>query len=301
MSIRSKYLLFAGACTVVLCSGAVLLISSHSNGTISDDKRIITREHSSPAPTAQPIDVPKVPALRLSIGVASSCSRTQKLIAENQRLTILNDKLESQLTDFLNWVLVNFQGKHPLPLEQLKKLKLTAVASDFCLHPEVAEFLNITAEEQSMINDVFGYTEKLLREIEWDNLSVTAPSASKHILYIPTFYEEGTALREDLYAALETTLGGPRFDRLIDVSQSDLETSFHHFGDAAHTIVFEARYVENDDTPYLYIKDGWITDSANGQRVISAVESSTTALPEQYTQYAEFLPDELQATANAAD
>ncbi|MBN1270574.1 MAG: hypothetical protein JXB04_13370 [Kiritimatiellae bacterium] len=218
----------------------------------------------------------------------------EELLSENRRLAAMNRKLQNQLIEVLNWILLNFKGKYPLAEKNLAKLRLDPVTADSRLNGDVAEFLNITAEEEAMINDALSYARAIVQEIQDDNTTLTAPSADKVIVRIPAFPEEGALIREDLCAALEITLGADRFDRFMDVSNEGLETHFDHFGNAARTLIFELVYAGRNEPPLLTIKDGWVIQEEDGRKVIQATESTVEALPEEYADYADVLPGGVQ-------
>jgi hypothetical protein len=217
-----------------------------------------------------------------------------ELEAEVDRLTALNSKLETQLVDILNWILANFKGRYPLSETALPKLKLNPVTEEFTLHPEVAEFLNISPDEELLLNDAFTYARAVIREIEDEELRLTDQGAGKTIVHIPSYPEEGEILREELYGALEVTLGDNRFDRFLTVSEEELEKGFHHFGNASRTIIFELAEVDPYGQPIVRVKDGWVMAGDNNERIIYATETLLNDYPREYTDYIQYLPPSLQ-------
>jgi hypothetical protein len=229
----------------------------------------------------------------------SSAERTtpddiESVLRENRRLSATNEKLQGQLVQILNWILANYKGKYPLPEKHFPKLKLAAVTEDYALNPDVAELLRITPEEEAMINDALAYAEAVVKIIEDESTTLASPNPDKVIVRIPAFPEEGAIVREDLYGALEITLGAHRFDRLMDVSEEELENSYHRFGDASRTIIFQLVYGDEDELPQLTIKDGWIIQEEDGTRLIQATESTVDVLPSEYADYADSLPQGIQ-------
>ncbi|NCC51946.1 MAG: hypothetical protein EOM20_12115, partial [Spartobacteria bacterium] len=117
------------------------------------------------------------------------------LEAENFTLQELNDKLKVQIEDILNWVLVNYEGKHPLPMESVPALSFAPMDNELMLNPEVAEFLHITPAEEATINDAFAYARSVINQVEDELMTYTFPHPDKAILQIPPFYEDGELLR----------------------------------------------------------------------------------------------------------
>ncbi|MBP7829060.1 MAG: hypothetical protein KA248_04000 [Kiritimatiellae bacterium] len=220
-------------------------------------------------------------------------TRLRELELENRRLNGEVQDLRGRLVGVLNWVLTNFKGTYPLPETFMARLQVPPVTEDFTLHPEAAALIKVTPEEEQKINDIFAYARSYLAEIEAAMLTVTSPRPDKVILHIPPFAEDGAALREDMYAAMEITLGPDRFDRFIKVSEAGLKSSFYRFGEASRTLVFELVYAGAGEPPRLKIKDGWIMETAPGGKEITAVESTVTNLPAGYAAYSPWLPDTL--------
>jgi hypothetical protein len=173
----------------------------------------------------------------------------------------------------------------------MSKLKIAPLTDDYLLNPEAMDFLKITPDEEKKVNDAFAYAHQTLQEIEQAIMIVTNPRPDKVILNIPTFPEDGKILKEDLYAALDATLGQDRFDRFLQVSESGLKDSFYQFGEASRTMVFELAYTSNSYAPQLKIKDGYVIDLGPGSRQVTAVESFVTNLPAKYYAYLAWLPE----------
>ena len=223
--------------------------------------------------------------------VADLAAKASQLNEENVRLRTQNNELKSRLVSVLNWILENFRGKYPLSEAHMAKLQIPPMTDDYTLHPDALSFLKVTPDEEQKVNDAFAYARQTLDEIEAAIITVTNPRPDKVILHIPTFPEDGKVLQEDLYAALDTTLGQDRFDRFLQVSESGLKQSFYQFGEASRTMVFELAYDSESTTPQLKIKDGWVIDLGPNSRQVTAVESFVTNLPAKYNGYLAWLPD----------
>lgn len=230
----------------------------------------------------------------LAGGYAAS---TADLEAQVRGLRRENQDLKDRLVAVLNWILVNFKGRYPLPESFMGRLNVPAVTEGFTLHPEAAELLRITPDEEQKINDALAYAWEYMAEIEAAIIQVTNPRPDKVVLHIPTFAENGGVLKEDLYAALEITLGRNRFDRFLKTSGTDLEANFSRFGEASRTMVFELAYGQRGEAPQLKIKDGWVVELEPGVRQVTATESTVSNLPPKYTAYLAWLPEYVAAYA----
>ena len=209
---------------------------------------------------------------------------------ENFTLEDLNSKLKIQIEDILNWMLVNYEGKHPLPDESVPALSFMPMTDELMLNPEVAEFLHITTAEEAIINDAFAYARSVINQVEYEVMSYRAPHQDKAILQIPPYYEDGELLREDLYSSIETAIGINRFDTFMDITGENFDSTFNHFGNATHTIIFEVVYSADTGEPLLKIKDGWVSLNEDNEKVIHATESTREGLPVQYAHYRDYLP-----------
>lgn len=242
-----------------------------------------------PAARSAAVNPVRTPA---ATGPADELSRRVAMLTEeNRALRQENQTLQARLIAVLNWMLTNFRGKYPLPENFMSKVQLTPLTEDFALHPDVVELLKITPEEEQNINDVLAYARKYLSDIEAAIITVTNPRPDKAILNIPTFAEDGKALQQDLYDALQVTLGANRFDRFLKVSEPGLKSSFYQFGEASRTMVFELVYEDGQEMPQLKIKDGWVVELGPNMRQVTATESFVTNLPSQYLNYLAWLPD----------
>ena len=207
-------------------------------------------------------------------------------------------ELQRQFEDLGNWVLQNVRGKFPLPDRMVDKLSLDPVGEDFGLHPDVIEVLRVQPQEKVLADDALQATREALDRFEASMLTVTQTAPSKVTVYIPAYAEEGNALREDLYAALEKALGSARFGRLLEMTDEKMEERYHYFGSAQRTLVFEEAVApDNPQDTYLVIKDGWILPQGESSRAYKVSESSVRELPPQYLAYLQWLPDYVAAYA----
>ena len=225
-------------------------------------------------------------------------ARASQLNEENVRLRTQNNELQGRLVSVLNWILENFRGKYPLSEIHMAKLQIPPMTEDFTLHPDALDFLKVTPDEERKVNDAFAYAHQTLEEIEAAIITVTNPRPDKVILQIPTFPEEGKALQDDLYSAIDVTLGPARFDRFLTVAETGLNSNFAYFGEASRTMVFELAYAEDGSAPQLKIKDGWVIEVGPGTRSVTATETYVTNLPAGYSTYMPWLPEYIAAYAN---
>jgi hypothetical protein len=223
--------------------------------------------------------------------MADLAMKASRLKEENLELRTQNDELQNRLVAVLNWILANFKGKYPLAETYMSKLQIAPLTEDYTLHPEALDFLKVTPDEEQKMNDAFAYARQTLEDIEATTMTVTNPRPDKVILHIPAFAEDGKVLQEDLYAALDATLGQDRFDRFLKVSETGLKQSFYQFGEASRTMVFELSYQSNSATPQLKIKDGWVIELGSNSRQVTAVETYVTNLPSKYHAYLAWLPE----------
>jgi hypothetical protein len=214
----------------------------------------------------------------------------EELEQENDQLAQLNHRLKAQLEDILNWILVNFKGRFPLAAGSVHRLDMEPVTADLMLHPEVAEFLHITPAEEAIINDAFAYADSFINQIEYEMMSYSVPHPDQAVLRIPPYPEDGELLRDDLYTSLESALGIARFDTMLDITEDELNKTFHRFGDATRTIIFEVTYNPEDNTPQLLIKDGWVYRDEQNRKIVEATEEVVDDLPLKYAQYYDYLP-----------
>ncbi|MCF7837213.1 MAG: hypothetical protein K9N49_01140 [Candidatus Marinimicrobia bacterium] len=237
-----------------------------------------------------------VPAAPTADPRAATAEPRGALAAENGRLRRMNAQLQTQLTDLLNWILRNFRGRYPLSEEHLERLALRPVTPAFTLHPEVADFLRVTPEEEALLNDALAYVHWAVNEIESAGREIERPAADKSIIRHPPFPEAGLALREDLYHAFEMALGPERLDRFLLVAEENLTAEFSYFGQGQRTVIFQTVFAPDTGQPYLRIKDGWILRDAENRTTVQAVESDHENLPRDYADYRPYLPPGWETT-----
>ena len=289
----STELLSAGS---VLLSAALLgLVLLFSDSTPSASRarplwvedRMLTLEERAAAPK------PSAAAPEMTPAPAHSVQAFME--QEHVKLQEENRALKTRLDALVKWILANVRGKYPLPEKFMARLRMDPLAGDYSLNEDVAEFLKVTPVEKQKINDALQAASDLIRQVEAATISIKNPREDKVILTIPAFEEEGKIMKEDLYAALEVTLGGARFDRFLEVSEQDLQKSFYHFGAASRTMIFELAYNSETGMPELVIRDAWIVPGPNNTRTIEAKESTVDRLPDCYRGYLAWLPDYISA------
>lgn len=232
---------------------------------------------------------------RNNLGARPPNAATQPSVAdlmeENRKLRATNALLQERLQALLNWILANFRGRFPIPEALFSRVQIAPLTDDDVLNPEIVELLRLSADDVARLNDAFAYATDYLSDIEATILTASEPRKGKIILHIPTFRENGQLLKDDLYAALEATLGSDRFARFRKVAETGLLRRFYHFGEASRTMVFELTYEENDPHPRILIKDGYILEIEPGVREITATEMVATNIPAKYAAYLAWLPD----------
>lgn len=232
----------------------------------------------------------------LPLDSENSSTRAENFEKETERLRKLNRQLQTQLAEILSWMLANYKGRYPLAENQITNLSFHAITDTFNLNPAIAEFMHLQSNEVAMINDLLSYGGDMVNDLAASNISVTESDTGKVVLHIPPFPEEGATLREDLYSALEATLGPYRFDRFMDVTTGKFDADFQYFGDASHTIIFEPVYSETDESLQWRIRDGWIIQEEDSSKTIKATESVVRVVPDEYYKYIHYLPAYLFAT-----
>lgn len=232
---------------------------------------------------------------------AETAAARDGLADENRQLKEENRQLQGRLTAVMNWILATFRGKYPLSESHMSRLQLAPLDGDFMLSDEVTDFLKVTPVEKEDINDALAYAKDSLAQIEAAIITVTNPRPDKVILHIPTFPEEGKALQDDLYSAMDVTLGPARFDRFLTVAETGIKSNFAYFGEASRTMVFELAYAEDGSAPQLKIKDGWVIEVGPHTRSVTATETYVTNLPAGYSAYLSWLPDYIAGYANPKD
>lgn len=257
------------------------------------------------APAPEPVEVaatkpPVAGARRPSARDAARAEEPAGFVpeAQNRELAQAHADLQARYDDLGNWVLQNVRGKFPLDDRLLNRLDLAPMDEHYMLHGDVVEVLQVKPEEKALVDDALIATRDALSQMEQALLTVTQTAPHKATLYIPAYADSGEQARQDLYQALSTALGEARFNRLLDMTQRQLEKQYHYFGSAQRTMVFElASTEENPDDAFLVIKDGWIRPDGENGRTYEVSERSVRELPAQYSSYLNLLPAYVAAFA----
>lgn len=215
-----------------------------------------------------------------------------------QDLQTAHRALSKQYNELANWVLSNMRGRFLLKEKFVKNLSMSPLTDEYFLHPDMMEFLAVSPRERDLLEDALGYGLSSMAKLETKFLSVTQSTPDRVAVHIPPYEQEGAAMRDDLYRAMETVLGANRFGRLLDAGEKDLIKRYHYFGAAARTMVFQQTAAEDpSEPPYLVIRDGWIIPDGVGKRSIQVAEASVRELPRDYIPYLSWLPEFVAAYA----
>lgn len=247
----------------------------------------------SPLIVEPPAKDAKMSELERALELAAEEAREDRadLIDEVMDLEAKNAGLEKKLNELIVWMLQNYKGKYPVAEGSMDFMDMPAVNSNLLLGTELVDFLRIGDEERAAIDQAFLDTAKVLTDVQASVMKTTQPTINKLVLHIPPHPEEGEITRSDLYERLRNTLGKPRFERLLQVSEKQLEKSFGYFGERSRTIVFEMMDQTGDAAgPLLRIRDGWTGYDENDRKIIDAVELVVTELPREYRTYIEWVP-----------
>jgi hypothetical protein len=218
------------------------------------------------------------------------------LETENRRIDRERRRIQSQYDDLMQWILDNVRGTYPVPERLVDRLDVAPMNEAFEVNDDLVELLRLEPGEVSLMNDAFQFTRETQVAFEQELVEVEVVDSSLARLRIPPYPEEGEALREDLYLALEATLGPARMDRMIDVSETQLRRQFNHFGRAERSLAFEV--IETPDgsiPPYLLIRDAWTTSDDPSTRRTEATETAVFELPPSYAEFTPWLPETIRA------
>jgi len=213
--------------------------------------------------------------------------------AIDEELLAENAALQGRYNKLLQWMMDNYRGKYPLPENLVSRLEIPPVGANNILNPELAEMLHMSDTEQSLVQDIFDYVSDSLSAAEMERALISNQSDDSITITVPTYPEVGNELKEDLYLTLETTLGEHRFDRMVDVSGSEMVEQFHYFGEASRTLSFQVIYpqYEGEFEPYVLIRDGWVMPDGDSVRLTKITETAINELPDSYREYETMLPD----------
>lgn len=206
-----------------------------------------------------------------------------------------NAELKSQLSDVLNWILTNIRGRYPLQESDLSHLQLPLVDEQFSIHPSLADFLQVSADERFLVDDALEFTRTDLRILQDRYLSISTPAPNQLYIQIKPFRDEGLALREDLLAALEVTLGKDRSERFQTVAGRALEESFDFFGQAERTLLFEVIEEPQHGLSRLIVNDGWFDDRDPAALAYAEKEITVEKMPNRYRDFSIYLPKAFDA------
>ncbi len=203
-----------------------------------------------------------------------------------------HEALRDRYEQLAGWMLQNYQGRYPLPERLVSQLRLDPVTDLGEVHPDLVEILRISPQERVMMHDALTHVRQGLLTTERSLVQVVARDHDYISFAVPAFPVQGQSLQEDLFLALEATLGSARFDRMLDVAGPRLREQMHYFGEASRTLTF--RVIEparaGDHPPYLLISDGWMIPDGESVRLTKVTETAVMTLPETYQVYREWLP-----------
>jgi len=202
-------------------------------------------------------------------------------------------ELQGKYNRMVQWMLENYRGKYPLPERLVERLRISPLTEENDVHPDLVEMLRMTDEEKTLVQDIFNYVRAGFDTAELERVQVTERQENRITFSIPNYPDLGSGLKEDLFLALESTLGSSRFDRMVDVAGEEMRERFHYFGEASRTLTFEVIQPNNpgDHPPYVLIRDGWVIPEGESIRLTKVTETAITTLPTAYHAYADWLPD----------
>ena len=217
----------------------------------------------------------------------------------NQDLLAAHTELEGKYNKMLQWMFDNYRGKYPIPERLVSSLRISPVDDKGQVNPDLVEMLKLTDQEKVLVQDVITYVRKSLQQKERELVQVTEQREDKITYTVPVFPDAGQMLRDDLYATMEKTLGTPRFDRMLDVTEESMREQMHYFGEASRELSFQVIKppVEGQHPPYLIIRDGWVVPEGDSVRVTKVTETAVMKLPDSYQDYRDWLPDTMSGYA----
>lgn len=269
------------ASVVILTSLCLYVMRSHMHQAVGGDgvrEKGDARAQLSTTGVRPGAILPPAPA-----AMGQSRERMKQLESENRALS-------SQLDQIGNWVLSNVKGTYPLPADMVRHLSLTAVETNYTVHAELARLLRMNETEQAMINDALAFARSKMEKTETPLVNVMARQDNRVSLYVPPYEQDGQRVREDLMGAMEGSLGGARFDQLVNVSGKSLDEAFHYFGTAARTVEVELVPPQGTETAYLLIRDGWQIPDGESVTHWTGRETATRELPAEYASFRAWLP-----------
>lgn len=217
----------------------------------------------------------------------------------NQQLLHDHAKLQGKYDQMLQWMMDNYRGKYPLPERLVNRLKIIPLEENGDVSPDLVELLKLTGDEVAQVKDVINYVRVNIEHAERERARITEQTDGRITYEVPIYPEVGQPLKEDLYLTLESTLGSPRFDRLVDVAGPALREQLNYFGEASRTLTFEVIQpsVPGAHPPYMIIRNGWMFPEGESVRMTVVKETAVMTLPESYRAYADWLPDNMSQFA----
>jgi hypothetical protein len=214
-------------------------------------------------------------------------------VREDRTLAEENLELGRRYEELTRWMIENYQGKYPLPERMVDALRLDALNEAGDVSSDLVEILRLTPGETAQVRSAIDDARAIIRQTERDLVTVTGQSELSISYEVPVFPEVGRILREDMFYNLESTLGAPRFDRMLDVAGESMREQLHYFGEASRTLSFEVVLPakEGDPPPYLLIRDGWMVPDGESVRVTTVKETAAMGLPESYREYRDWIPE----------
>lgn len=194
--------------------------------------------------------------------------------------------------ELANWILANLRGRFLLKDRHVARLRFQPVSENFNTHPDLADFLALDEKEKSLMDDIFQYGRAAVISLQQQSLIATQTEPNVVSIVIPPFEKAGANVRDDLYAAMRTVLGPHRFERLLSVSEQEINRAYDYFGAAAREITL--RLVPGatpNERPYVLIRDSWTIPQSESRRVTETTEEAVYKVPPQYAPYLAAVPD----------
>lgn len=203
--------------------------------------------------------------------------------------------LQGRYQKMLQWMIENYRGKYPLPERLVSRLRIAPLTETGEVSPDLTELLRLSDEEKATVLDAMKYVRTALAQVERERAMVTEQTETRITYEVPVFPEVGGPLKEDLFLALETTLGAPRFDRMVNVAGEALREQMYYFGEASRTLSFEVIMPPEPGAfePYVLIRDGWMFPDGESVRLTKVQETAIVELPDAYRAYADWMPEEI--------
>jgi len=246
-------------------------------------------KESGTAPSVATVEKVAVPV------VSNEATAATAAPADAVNMQLLDDHvaLKGRYDKMVQWMIDNYRGKYPLPENLVQRLRISPINETMNVNPELVEILRLSEQEKVKVQDIFDFVRDTITEAELDRALITEQNQDKITLSIPPYAEVGDELRQDLFLTLEDTLGGARFDRLVDVTGTELDQTFHYFGKAARTLTFEVIHPMSGENfePYVLIRDGWVIPEGDSVRLTKVSETAVTTIPESYKPYQDHMPD----------